>query len=73
MTRVMLHRPLKSANHIISTVRKNHQTSVSYQNDSPDHKDREKKINPQYLEKWMEFGYSTKRSLVHDMLIVCRK
>ena len=37
--------PAKSANRIISTVTKNHQTSsVSYQNDSTDQKNRENEI-----------------------------
>ena len=38
MTRVMLHRRPKSVNRIISTVTKNPQTTVPYQNDLSDQK-----------------------------------
>ena len=42
MTRDMLHRPLKSANHIISAMTKNRRTTVPHQNNSSDKKKRKR-------------------------------
>ena len=52
-TRAMLHRPPKSANHLVFAVTKNRGTTILHQNDSSDQKKPQKMtFNTQWLEKY---------------------